>query len=155
MRTFDFAPLYRSTVGFERMANMLDRAMATGESSNGYPPYNIEKSGEDSYRITVAVAGFSDAELSVETRDGQLVISGKKAEAKSDEETNFLHRGIATRAFERRFQLADHIRAVAAATESGLLHVEVVREVPEALKPRRIEISAPVRTIDGSAKKSK
>ena len=103
MRTFDFAPLYRSTVGFERMANMLDRAMATGESSNGYPPYNIEKSGDDSYRITVAVAGFSDAELSVETRDGQLVIAGKKAESKSDGETNYLHRGIATRAFERRF----------------------------------------------------
>ena len=112
MRTFDFAPLYRSTVGFDRMANILDRAMATGESSNGYPQYNIEKSGEDSYRITVAVAGFSDAELSVETRDGQLVIAGKKPESKPDGETSYLHRGIATRAFERRFQLADHIRAV-------------------------------------------
>ena len=155
MRTFDFAPLYRSTVGFDRMANILDRAMATGESSNGYPPYNIEKSGEDSYRITVAVAGFSDAELSVETRDGQLVIAGKKPESKPDGETSYLHRGIASRAFERRFQLADHIRAVGATTENGLLHVEIVREVPEALKPRRIEIASPVRTIDGSAKNSK
>ena len=155
MRTLDFAPLYRSTVGFERMANMLDRAMATGENQNGYPPYNIEKAGDDNYRITVAVSGFSDDELSVETRDGQLVISGKKAESKTNGDANFLHRGIANRAFERRFQLADHIRAVGASTENGLLHVDVVREIPEALKPRRIEIGSAVETITATKRQKK
>lgn len=144
MRSFDLAPLYRSTVGFDRLANMLDRAMTTDVGTNTYPPYNIEKSGENEYRITVAVAGFSDDELSVELRDGQLLISARKSEDASEESDNrtYLHRGIAARAFEKRFQLADHMRAVGAESRDGLLHVDLVREVPEALKPRRIEIAS-------------
>ena len=138
MRNFDLTPLYRSTVGFDRLANILDNVTRT-DGSASYPPYNIEKIGEDAYRITIAVAGFADDELSIEARDGQLVISGKKAE--TEDETNFLHRGIATRAFEKRFQLADHVRATDAVTQNGLLHVDLLREIPEALKPRKIEIA--------------
>ncbi len=141
MRSFDFAPLYRSTVGFDRLANAMDRALTNDVSANGYPPYNIEKSGEDKYRISIAVAGFSDDELSIEMRDHQLFVSAKKAEAETVEEVTFLHRGIASRAFEKRFQLADHVRAVGASTENGILHIELLREVPEALKPRQIEIA--------------
>jgi molecular chaperone IbpA len=139
MRHFDFSPLYRSTVGFDRIASILDQVMTADPSQNTYPPYNIEKTGDDAYRITIAVAGFAEDELSIESREGALVISGRKAEA--EEGRAYLHRGIATRAFERRFQLADHVKAVAATTENGLLHVDLVREVPEALKPRRIEIA--------------
>ncbi|MCF6272859.1 MAG: Hsp20 family protein [Rhodobacteraceae bacterium] len=138
MRNFDLTPLYRSTIGFDRLANILDNVTRT-DGGSSYPPYNIEKTGEDTYRITIAVAGFSDDELTIEARDGQLVISGKKGEA--SDETTFLHRGIATRAFEKRFQLADHVRATDAITANGLLHVDLVREVPEALKPRKIEIA--------------
>ena len=144
MRNFDLTPLYRSTVGFDRLANILDNVTRT-DGGTSYPPYNIEKTGDDAYRISIAVAGFSDAELTIEARDGQLVISGKKAD--SDEEVTFLHRGIATRAFEKRFQLADHVRATDAITKDGLLHIDLVREVPEALKPRKIEI-AKSRPID-------
>ncbi|PCH98870.1 MAG: heat-shock protein [Rhodobacteraceae bacterium] len=146
MRNYDFAPLYRSTVGFDRLASMLDRALTADVSQNSYPPYNIEKSGEDAYRITVAVAGFSEDELSVEMRDGQLLIAAKKVDAQADE-TAYLHRGIATRAFDKRFQLADHVRVVSAKNKDGLLYIDLVREVPEALKPRRIEI-ATQNTID-------
>jgi len=128
-------------VGFDRMAAMLDNVLSNDVGTQTYPPYNIEKTGDDAYRITVAVAGFTEAELSIEARDGQLVISGKKAEDK-DGQTTYLHRGIATRAFERRFQLADHVRATGAKSENGLLHVDLVREIPEALKPRKIEIGA-------------
>ncbi len=142
MRTYDFAPLYRSTVGFDRLANMLDRALSTDVGANTYPPYNIEKSGDDTYRISVAVAGFSEAELSVEMRDGQLVISAKKTETKDQSDVHYLHQGIAARAFEKRFQLADHVRPVGAETKDGLLHIDLLREVPEALKPRRIEIAS-------------
>ena len=151
MRTFDFSPLYRSTVGFDRLANMLDSVMTSDVSTNTYPPYNIEKTDEDGYRITVAVAGFNENELSIEAREGQLVISAKKD---ADDEANYLHRGIATRAFERRFQLADHVRTTGATIENGLLHVDLVREVPEALKPRMIPINGG-KTIEGkkSAKK--
>ena len=145
MRNFDLTPLYRSTVGFDRLANILDNVTRT-DSSSSYPPYNIEKTGEDAYRITIAVAGFTDDELTIEARDGQLVISGKKAETEA--ETNYLHRGIATRAFEKRFQLADHVRATDAITQNGLLHVDLVREIPEALKPRKIEI-AKSRPVEG------
>jgi len=141
MRHFDLTPLYRSTVGFDRLASVLDQVMSADAGSNGYPPYNIEKTGESAYRITIAVAGFSEDELSIESREGQLIISGRKAEAEAEDKGSYLHRGIATRAFERRFQLADHVRAVNATTENGLLHVDLVREVPEALKPRKIEIS--------------
>ena len=143
MRRFDFEPLYRSTVGFDRLASVLDRALTADVNSGGYPPYNIEKSGDDAYRITIAVAGFADSELNVETRDHQLVVTAKKADKDGEETSNYLHRGIATRAFEKRFQLADHVRAVAAETKDGLLHIDLVREVPEALKPRRIEIAGP------------
>jgi len=147
MRHFDFTPLYRSTVGFDRLANVLDQVMSTDVGQNTYPPYNIEKTGEDAYRISIAVAGFSEDELNIETREGQLVVTGRKAE--SDDKVNYLHRGIATRAFERRFQLADHVRVTEAVTENGLLHIDLVREVPEALKPRRIEI-ARKHAIEGS-----
>ncbi|MEM6618728.1 MAG: Hsp20 family protein [Pseudomonadota bacterium] len=140
MRTYDFAPLYRSTVGFDRLASMLDRAMSVEPNTNGYPPYNIEKTDENAYRISVAVAGFTDEELSVEMRDGQLVIGAKKAASETGEEVTYLHRGIAARSFEKRFHLADHVRAVGARTENGILHVDLVREVPEALKPRQIAI---------------
>jgi molecular chaperone IbpA len=139
MRTFDLSPLYRSTVGFDRLASILDQVTSAAESQNTYPPYNIEKTGENAYRITLAVAGFSDDELTIEAKEGQLVVTGRKAEA--EDKATVLHRGIATRAFERRFQLADHVRAVEAVTENGLLHIDLVREVPEALKPRKIEIS--------------
>jgi molecular chaperone IbpA len=141
MRHFDLTPLYRSSVGFDRLANVLDQVMAGDVGQTTYPPYNIEKTGDNAYRITVAVAGFADDELSIEARDGQLVITGRKSETDEAKQGNFLHRGIATRAFERRFQLADHVRAVEAATENGLLHVDLVREVPEALKPRKIEVA--------------
>jgi molecular chaperone IbpA len=137
MATFDLTPLYHATVGFDRVSRLLGEALE--RENAGFPRYNIEKTGDDAYRITLAVAGFADAELSVEVRDGQLLITGRKAE--TDENANILHRGIATRAFERRFQLADHVRVVDALTENGLLHVSLVREVPEALKPRSIPIS--------------
>ncbi|MAS45096.1 MAG: heat-shock protein [Rhodobacteraceae bacterium] len=140
MRNFDFSPLYRSTVGFDRLAGLMDAAMAGETAQPAYPPYNIEKTGESAYRISVAVAGFREQDLTVESRDGQLLIAGKR-EPQGEGERHFLHRGIAERAFERRFQLADHVRPVAARTENGLLHVDLVREVPEALRPRRIEIA--------------
>ncbi|MEM0977896.1 MAG: Hsp20 family protein [Pseudomonadota bacterium] len=147
MRRFDFEPLYRSTVGFDRLATVLDRALSADGNTGGYPPYNIEKSGDDAYRITIAVAGFSDDELNIETRDHQLVVTAKKAEVENSDQSNYLHRGIATRAFEKRFQLADHVRAVGATAKDGLLHIDLVREVPESMKPRRIEIAGPS-TID-------
>ncbi|MHA1128617.1 MAG: Hsp20 family protein [Alphaproteobacteria bacterium] len=139
MRTYDFSPLYRSTVGFDRLTNIMDNVMSSDSNQSGYPPYNIEKLDEDSYRITIAVAGFTEDELNIEARDGQLVISGKKQT--DEKEVKYLHRGIATRAFEKRFQMADHVHATGATTENGLLHVDLVREVPEALKPRKIEIT--------------
>ena len=154
MRTYDFSPLYRSSVGFDRIANMLDSVLTAEAGQNTYPPYNIEKTDEDAYRITVAVAGFDENELTIEARDGYLVIAGKKA-ADEDGDRAYLHRGIALRAFERRFQLADHVRATGAVTENGLLHVDLVREVPEALKPRQIEITRAAKAIEGKASKAK
>lgn len=152
MRHFDLTPLYRSTVGYDRLATILDQVMSAEAGQNGYPPYNIEKTGDDAYRITIAVAGFAEDELSIESREGQLVVAGRKAE--TEEKGGFLHRGIATRAFERRFQLADHVRAENAVTENGLLHIDLVREVPEALKPRRIEIGRPTGAIEGAAEQA-
>ena len=140
MRNFDLAPLYRATVGFDQIADMMDRVLASDISQPTYPPYNIEKLADDAYRISIAVAGFSDADLSVEVKDGALVVSARKAD--EDEAKTYLHRGIATRAFERKFQLADHVRVTGAAHADGMLHIELVREVPEALKPRRIEIAS-------------
>jgi molecular chaperone IbpA len=139
MRSYDFAPLYRATVGFDRIADLMDRALSADVAQPTYPPYNIEKTAEDAYRISIAVAGFSPDELTVEVRDGSLYVSARKA---ADEtERNYLHRGIATRAFERRFALADHVRVAGATHEHGMLHLDLVRETPEALKPRRIEIA--------------
>ncbi|MCF6304148.1 MAG: Hsp20 family protein [Rhodobacteraceae bacterium] len=140
MRNFDFSPLYRTSIGFDRLANIMDTVTRADSGGSSYPPYNIEKTGDDSYRISIAVAGFTEDELNIEARDGQLVISGKKADPEDD--VQYLHRGIANRAFEKRFQLADHVRATDATTQNGLLHVDLVREVPEALKPRRIEIAS-------------
>ncbi|MEM9318142.1 MAG: Hsp20 family protein [Pseudomonadota bacterium] len=140
MRTFDFAPLYRATVGFDRMADLLDRVMTQDVGHSTYPPYNIEKTGDDTYRISVAVAGFSEADLTVEQREAELVVSARREKEEADR--TYLHRGIAARAFEKRFQLADHVRVSGAAHSHGMLHIDLVREVPEALKPRRIEITA-------------
>ena len=141
MRTMDFTPVFRSTVGFDRMARLLDHAMRATEAANAptFPPYNIEKLGEDEYRITMAVAGFGEGDLEITAENGQLVIAGK-IEKTDDDGRTYLHRGIATRSFERRFDLADHIRVNGASLENGLLHVALVREVPEAMKPHKIAI---------------
>lgn len=146
MRTFDFAPLYRSSVGFDQIANMMDRVLSTDGATPSYPPYNIEKTDDDAYRISIAVAGFSDADLSVEVREKSLIVSAKKVE--DDAEKTYLHRGIATRAFERRFHLADHVHVTGAAHEDGMLHIELERQVPEALKPRRIQITSDTRVLE-------
>lgn len=155
MRTFDLTPLYRSTVGFDRMASLIDRALSADNAAQSYPPYNIEKTGEDAYRITLATAGFSQDDLTIESKEGQLVVSGAKTETRTEDsdDTRILHRGIAERSFERRFQLADHVKVTSASLENGLLHIDLVREVPEALKPRKIEIAtgAPKATIEAQA----
>ncbi|MCZ7677144.1 MAG: Hsp20 family protein [Roseovarius sp.] len=150
MRNFDLAPLYRATVGFDQLADMMDRILSADVNQPTYPPYNIEKTADDAYRISVAVAGFSADELSVEVRDGALIVSARKAEG--EDGRSFLHRGIATRAFERKFQLADHVRVTGASHADGMLHIDLEREVPEALKPRRIEI-ARSDTVDGTVEK--
>jgi molecular chaperone IbpA len=139
MRNYDFAPLYRATVGFDRIADLMDRVLATEVGQPTYPPYNIEKTDENAYRISVAVAGFTADELAVEVKEGALTVTARKAPEET--KTTYLHRGIATRAFERRFALADHVRVTGAAHELGMLHIDLVRETPEALKPRRIEIA--------------
>ena len=139
MRTFDLSPLYRSTVGFDRMFNLLDSLVSTDGTVPTYPPYNIERLGETEYRITMAVAGFGQDEIKIDVKEQSLTVRGeKKPEAK---ERQFLHRGIASRAFERRFQLADHVEVKGADLKDGLLHVDLVRNVPERLKPRTIAIS--------------
>lgn len=139
MRNFDLAPLYRATVGFDQVADLMDRVLTSDVNQPSYPPYNIEKTADDGWRISIAVAGFAEDELSVEVRQHALIVSARKAEAET--KRVYLHRGIATRAFERRFHLADHVRVTGAAHSDGMLHIELVREVPEALKPRRIEIA--------------
>ena len=139
MRTYDFAPLYRATVGFDRIADMMDRVLSADVAQPTYPPYNIEKTAEDAYRISIAVAGFSADELNVEVKDGALLVAARKAADETGK--TYLHRGIATRAFERRFALADHVRVAGAVHVDGMLHIDLVREVPEALKPRRVEIA--------------
>ncbi|MFK7744946.1 MAG: Hsp20 family protein [Roseobacter sp.] len=145
MRTFDFAPLYRATVGFDQIADLMDRVLTTEGNQPAYPPYNIEKLDDDAYRISVAVAGFSDNDLSVEVRENALIVSARKADENT--EKAYLHRGIATRAFERRFHLADHVHVTGASHVDGMLHIDLVREVPETLKPRQISISS-TRQID-------
>jgi molecular chaperone IbpA len=147
MRSFDLSPLFRSTVGFDRMFDMLDQA---ADTSQGYPPYNIERSDETHYRITVAVAGFAEKDLGVDVRDGLLSVAGKREDA---DKLSYLHHGIAGRAFERRFQLAEHVEVRGAKLENGLLHVDLERIVPEEKKPRRITINAPdLKAIEGTAK---
>jgi molecular chaperone IbpA len=139
MRGYDFAPLYRATVGFDQIADLMDRVLTTEVSQPTYPPYNIEKTADDAYRISIAVAGFSDNDLTVEVKEGALHVSARKID--EDEGRTFLHRGIATRAFQRRFHLADHVRVVGASHENGMLHIDLQREIPEALKPRQIAIA--------------
>jgi molecular chaperone IbpA len=140
MRAFDFSPLFRSTVGFDRLFDLID---SYAEQSNGYPPYNIERSDETHYRITLAVAGFAGKDLDVEVRDGVLTVTGKRDESENAEDKGFLYQGIAGRAFERRFQLAEHVEVRNARLENGLLHVDLERLIPEEKKPRRITINAP------------
>ena len=139
MRNFDLAPLYRASIGFDQIADMMDRVLSADVAQPTYPPYNIEKTAEDAYRISVAVAGVTGGERSVEVRGSAHVVAARKAADTS--ERSYLHRGIAKRAFERKFQLADHVRVTGATHENGMLHIELEREVPEALKPRRIEIA--------------
>ena len=144
---FDLTPLYRSTVGFDRLANMLDQAAGV-EANSGYPPYNIEHKSENEYRITMAVAGFSDDELNVEIKENSLTVSGRKAE-REPSGVEFLHQGIGARSFERRFQLADYVEVNGAALENGLLHIDLKREIPEAMKSRTVKI------VNGKTKKIK
>jgi len=148
MRTFDLSPLFRSTIGFDRL---FDLAESAAEQVQGYPPYNIERSDETHYAITLAVAGFADKDLTVEVREGVLTVTGKQGEPEQSEEAarGFLYRGIAGRAFERRFQLADHVEVRDAALENGLLHIALERVIPEEKKPRKIAINAPaLKTIE-------
>lgn len=137
MVNFDLSPLYRSSIGFDHLVSLLDSARRSDQGGNSYPPYNIERTGDDAYRISMAVAGFDQSELTVETKENTLTISGVKSK---DESKNYLYHGIAERNFERRFQLADHVRVNRANLENGLLHVDLVREIPEAMKPRTIAI---------------
>ena len=152
MRTFDLAPLYRATVGFDQIADLMDRVLTDTGTSASYPPYNIEKTADDAYRISIAVAGFAEDELSGDVREQALVVSARKA--KDEEKRTYLHRGIATRAFERSFHLADHVRVTGASTVDGMLNIDLAREVPEALKPRRIEITNGD-TVEGKAVEAK
>jgi molecular chaperone IbpA len=150
MRAFDFSPLLRSSIGFENLNRLVDYATRADSGETAYPPYNIEKLSEDAYRIQMAVAGFSRAELDITVQDNVLVISGKAAEEAGQPERSFLHRGIAKRAFERRFQLADTIKVTGAGYVDGLLNVELVRVVPEHKKPRKIDIggSEPTQVLE-------
>lgn len=145
MRSIDMTPLYRASVGFDRFADLVDRVLASDIGNQPtYPPFNIEKTDDNAYRISIAAAGFSDGDLNVEVRDNALIVSATKSEDEGDK--TYLHRGIATRAFERRFTLADHVRVDGASFVDGMLHIDLIREIPEALKPRKIEIAkgAPV-----------
>lgn len=138
MTTFDLTPLFRSTVGFDRLMNLLESSGQWNEASNGFPPYNIEKTGEDRYRVTLAVAGFGEDELAIEVKQNSLTVEGRRKEA--DEGRAYLYRGIAGRSFKRQFQLADHVRVEGAQLVNGLLVIDLVREIPEAMKPRQIKI---------------
>ena len=151
MRTYDFTPLYRATVGFDRITDLMDRVLTSDVAQPTYPPYNIEKTAENAYRISIAVAGFTQEDLTVEVKENTLHVTARRSV--NDAQHSYLHRGIATRAFDRRFALADHMRVTGAAHDLGMLHIDLVREMPEALKPRRIEIGkgaeGSVKTIEG------
>jgi molecular chaperone IbpA len=150
MRNYDLSPLYRSTIGFDRLFSLLDQHSGIESAAPTYPPYNIERTGENAYRITVAVAGFADSELSIETRENTLTVRGSRETAQKGDadKREVLYQGIAARAFERRFQLADHVSATGATTQNGLLHIDLVREVPEAQKPRTLEINKVGKTVN-------
>lgn len=147
MRTVDFSPLYRSSVGFDQLANRLESALRT-ETNNGYPPYNIEVVDENRYQITLAVAGFTEQDLDIESNQNTLTVKGEQQQS---EDKQFLHRGIATRNFERKFSLAEHVRVVDAKLEHGLLQINLLREIPEVLKPRTIAINSVVNDVDTEA----
>lgn len=153
MRTVDFSPLYRTIVGFDRLANMMDTASKL-EGGSGYPPYNIEQTGENEFRIELAVAGFSEDDLTLEVQENVLTVSGKRERAEEESDRTFLHRGIAERSFERRFHLADHVQVGEAELKNGMLTVTLEREVPEAKKPRQIAINGQsgARLIEGGKK---
>lgn len=158
MHTFDFSPLFRSTVGFDRLSRMLESGMLADQAVS-YPPYNIVKESDDKYRITMAVAGFGEGDIEIISKDNQLTVSGRIADRQDGNQgLTYLHRGIAERAFERKFQLADHIKVTSAALENGLLAIDLVREVPEEMKPRKIEIGTGTpssgKLIDGKKKAS-
>lgn len=146
MRTLDFSPFYRSSIGFDRMADLLNTVSQTETKQNSYPPYNIVLTGDDTYRITMAIAGFSEAELDIQVEQNVLAIVAKKPESSTPKE--YLYQGIAERGFERRFQLADHVRVENAQLENGLLHIDLIREIPEEKKPRKIEINTANKLID-------
>jgi molecular chaperone IbpA len=148
MRTFDFAPFYRSTVGFDSVFSTLDQLVGVEGPVPAYPPYNIERSGENAYRISVAVAGFTDADLSIETKENRLTIRGEKQPNDEEKTGAVLYKGIAERTFERGFQLADHVQVKGASLENGLLHVDLVREIPEAMKPRAISIASSSKVLE-------
>ena len=148
MRTFDFAPYYRSTVGFDRLFSTLDQLRGVEGSAPSYPPYNIGRTGEDAYRISVAVAGFTDADLSIEAKENTLTIRGEKQTNDEEETADVLYQGIAARAFERSFQLADYVQVKGASLENGLLHVDLVREIPEAMRPRAIPIASSSKLLE-------
>ena len=149
MDRFDFSPLFRSTIGFDRLTRLVDAASRVDGAALAYPPYNIEKTGDDTYRLTMAVAGFSSDALDITVQENSLLVTGK---AKTDEEeSRYLHRGIARRAFERRFSLADHIKVIGASLDNGMLHVDLVHEVPEAAKPRKIVIGKQPQIVEQKA----
>ena len=148
MRQDDFSPLYRTAVGFDRLASLIEGAHRHADQAASFPPYDIEKLSEDKYRISLAVAGFGESDLEITTEAGTLTVKGRLVENDAESSREFLHKGIATRAFERRFQLAEHIRVVSASLVNGLLCVELLHEVPEAAKPRRIEIVAPTSSLE-------
>ena len=141
MRHFDLTPLYRSTIGFDRLGSLLDTLTSFEGETPSYPPYNIERVGENDYRISMAVAGFGEGDLSIDVKENTLSIRGEKKTEDEEKTSTYLHRGIASRSFERRFQLADHVVVKGASLENGLLHVDLVRELPEAMKPRTIPIA--------------
>ncbi len=152
MRNFDYSPLYRSTVGFDRLFSLLDNVSNPDTSAPAYPPYNIERSGEDSYRISMAVAGFAQEELSIEAKQNVLTVTAERKE-EDESENEVLFRGIAARSFERRFQLADHVEVKNASLENGLLHIDLVREIPEAMKPKKIAIGSQNKQIEAKTVK--
>jgi molecular chaperone IbpA len=152
MLNYDFSPFYRSTIGFDRLLSLLDKHSGPDANGQSYPPYNIERTGENAYRITLAVAGFAESELTVETRENTLTVRGAKeaVDKGESEKRELLYQGIAARPFERRFHLADHVSATGATCENGLLHIDLVREVPEAQKPRTIRVQGAGKTIEVS-----